>query len=838
MTKLTKFEDAYATMTVAVYEPIIMHWWSWYTFGTLATVLAKRAVKAKALGEAKLMGPTAFLLATTGSGTAFAKPAMGEVRYAPAKKVADLDGALVDPEETGAVKLEGAANAQRVGGVVYPHGVAQVVKHGTQTLAGAQRIAAQFGLPADGQLLVADRQPEVIAMQPGSAELPALQLPLLLSRHMGAVGEDFEYHETKQKLATSMFKALQTAVANKTSVREAVTDVLLNQHGLGTGHVFDFLPPFGEWHEALSPIGIVHFYRQLYFNTIEGYGPVEEAFTIAPLETFEVVLENVRRQIHEEQTEMGLEVVSESATESKNLDEISDKVSSMVQRDFSAGMSANVSGGIGVWQVGASANFTLGMNSQNSKEIATRRLQEVTKRASERITKSYAFKTRDLTETVTTSMTRRVIKNDGADPVSYGLRRVMRKVNVKVQDLGPSLVWQLYVRNPGRGLARSRFVHFREEEQLAVPDIPPGVPPRPKGSMDGGQSTSAITIENGPDGVARYWVTIKITVGSDRQVTAITIDQISDLSEPDKEDASPSPVQGVPTPNPVFNAATNTWLCKAAVAPGNSYSVSVTYTYRWDPSKAVMDEWEAQRKAAVAVLTQQAMTEQFERSKQLITKRSKIRPRPANDLRREERYEVMNRMVSTLFAHADNPSVPSPLEIEYFHRYFDIDMMFVYNHPSWWKPRYGAGDAGAGRPAYEITEESDTAPMGSSLGWLLQLDGDTRRNEFINSPWVRVCLPMRAGREREAIAWLAKHVEGEVGYDPVAEPLAGLLASIEEMRVNQKALGVDGPEYVKVDSTVGAPADPLSPQGIYPIVQTFDAVVPTDGFVYDRLTMV
>jgi hypothetical protein len=54
----------------------------------------------------------------------------------------------------------------------------------------------------------------------------------------------------------------------------------------------------------------------------------------------------------------------------------------------------------------------------------------------------------------------------------------------------------------------------------------------------------------------------------------------------------------------------------------------------------------------------------------------------------------------------------------------------------------------------------------------------------------------------------------------------------------QQALGVDGPEYVKVDSTVGAPAEPLSPQDVYPIVQEFDVVVPTDGFVYDRLIMV
>ena len=134
-------------------------------------------------------------------------------------------------------------------------------------------------------------------------------------------------------------------------------------------------------------------------------------------------------------------------------------------------------------------------------------------------------------------------------------------------------------------------------------------------------------------------------------------------------------------------------------------------------------------------------------------------------LRREERYEVMNRMVSYLFGRGDDPSEPTPLEIEYFHRYFDIDAIFTYTHPSWWKPRFASKTIGIEREAYEITAESEPAPLGSSLGWLIQLDGDRRRNEFINSPWARICIPMRVGREREAIQWLAKHLEGDVGYN-------------------------------------------------------------------------
>jgi hypothetical protein len=132
----------------------------------------------------------------------------------------------------------------------------------------------------------------------------------------------------------------------------------------------------------------------------------------------------------------------------------------------------------------------------------------------------------------------------------------------------------------------------------------------------------------------------------------------------------------------------------------------------------------------------------------------------------------MNRMVSYLFGRGDDPSEPTPLEIEYFHRYFDIDGIFTYTHPSWWKPHFASKTVGLEREAYEITAESDPAPLGSSLGWLIQLDGDRRRNEFLNSPWARICVPMRRGREREAIQWLAKHMEGEVGYNITSGPLA------------------------------------------------------------------
>jgi hypothetical protein len=497
-------------------------------------------------------------------------------------------------------------------------------------------------------------------------------------------------------------------------------------------------------------------------------------------------------------------------------------------------MSANASGGIGVWQVGASATASFNVSSQRSREFSTRRLKEVTKRASERITKSFSIKTRDVTEVTETTTTRRVIRNDGDAPVSYGLRRVLRRVNVKVQDLGPRLVWQLYLRNPGAGLARSRFVHFRETGPITVPDVPPGVPPRPSGGVETESGSTSILWDGSKD---TYYVVIVVKPGADRDVTGVRIESITDLEGGGKDDLAPAPHNEYDLGSS-WDPATRTYTAKLGVLPGDGASVQVTYSYTWAPSESVLAAWEAQRAAAVAALTEELLTQQFEKNKALITEKSKIKSRPANDLRQEERYEAMNRMVSYLFGRGDDPSEPTPLEIEYFHRYFDIGAIFSYTHPSWWKPRFASNTAGLEREAYEITAESDPAPLGSSLGWLIQLDGDRRRNEFLNSPWARVCVPLQAGREREAIRWLAAHMEGEVGFDIRTGALAALLTEVEKYRDREAKLGLNGPDYVTVDSTPGAPADPAEPEGVYPVVDEFEVTVPTDGFVYDELNVV
>ena len=816
-TDLKRFTEAYATMTVAAYEPLILRWVSQLGIRFLANSVATRLPKAKAVNfDGKR--PAALALSHTvrnhlPRGLDFSAAAAHDV-----KVPISINGKAIDPGTVKPIDVPGFPNAVAVGKDVYLQG---------------------FTL-TDPNLLLADDNAGVD--NPGALRTSAASqstfiqgitaIPLSVGSRLGRRSVDFDFVETRDELQTNLLRAATAWAADPDG---AALDERMTEASRFDAVALPHMWPSGiSIQEALSPIGIAHYFRQLYFNREEGVGPIEQALTIAPLETLEVIFQTVHKQTHEEIVEQGLEIVSESAVEEKNLDEVSDKVSSMVQQDVSASMSANASGGIGVWQVGASASANFGVSSQRGREYSTRRLKEVTKRASERITKSFSIKTTDTLEVTETSTTRRVIRNDSANPVSYGLRRVLRRVNVKVQDLGPRLVWQLYLRDPGVGLARSRFVHFRETGPITVPEIPPGVPPRPAGGSETESTSTSLLYDTARK---MFYVTIVVKPGEDRTVTGVRIDSLTDIDGGGKDDQAPAPHNEYDLGS-TWNPLTSTYTANIAVLPGDSLPVQVAYTYTWVPSGPVTAAWEAKRQAAVAAATEEALTKQFTQNKALITEKSKIKARPANDLRMEERYEVMNRMVSYLFGRGDDPSEPTPLEIEYFHRYLDVEGMFTYTHPSWWKPRYASNTVSLGRDAYEITADSEPAPLGSSLGWMIQLDGDRRRNEFLNSPWVRVCIPMRPGRERETVGWLARHLEGDVGYSASTGELADLLAGMEQYRDREDKLGVDGANWVTVDATPGAPADPARPEGVYPVIAEFDVTMPTDGFVYDALNVI
>jgi hypothetical protein len=837
-TKLKRYQEAYASMVVASYEPLILRWVSKTSMYVLAADLAAHtqtqgtstsptAIPTSSGGTVKTNVPSGSAARPTAGPGPGSQPAATPDALEAALETA-VGGGNIGPPGPNPVSLSGFPDAVTFGGALFPNGVdafLQALGQGNEFL---ELMEASKGTIGDNR--------------------PSLQY----GPDVGTVVLGVSTSLIKPKLDKSMREfAQKIGTIPGSEAKKLLLDTF--KPVVAGNKVFKapLVPMDESIVELLSPIGVAHFYRQLYFNLDEGVGPIEEAFTIAPLETFEISLQTSRRQTHEETMETGFQLVTEASEESRNLEEVSDKVSSMIQRDANAAIAASASYTAPTWQLSVSGSANLSQSSQRARDETSKKLKDITKRASERITKSFTLRTHRVEELFSMTTTRRVIENHTEHPVSYGLRRVLRRVRVKVQDLGPRLVWQIYVPDPGAGLALSRFVHLAEAQPVTVPDVPPGVRPPPKGGTESGSTVAAVefrtttkhTTTDPKAKEAGYWqsdkpyIKIRIPALSDREIKSVVVDSMTDVGDPDPEQDRGEPVPliyGKLTPAPTEGVYTMEIDIRAA----DSYSVNVNYTYVWEPSAAAIKEWEKEvataRQQLNATLNRDEFQKSFERARAMITATSEISSRPAADMRREERYEVMNRIIARIYATDRTPAKASPLEIESFHRFFDIDGMFIYTHPSWWKPRYTRTGPMPATP-YEVTSESQPARMGRSLGWRMQLDGDVRRNEFLNSPWVRACIPLRPGRERDATQWLADHVEGDVGFDLTASPLKELFDDIEKFRKNEASLGVNGPDYVTVSSTPGAPGAALTPQNLFPIVDQFDVTVPTDGFVYDEL---
>jgi hypothetical protein len=170
----------------------------------------------------------------------------------------------------------------------------------------------------------------------------------------------------------------------------------------------------------------------------------------------------------------------------------------------------------------------------------------------------------------------------------------------------------------------------------------------------------------------------------------------------------------------------------------------------------------------------------------------------------------------------------------------------------------------AERDNYYITEDSEPAKLGSSLGWLLQLDGDNMRNAFLNAPWVKAVIPIRPGKEEAAINWL-KGVEGMNGItddviyhssnpnekDINGNPLEGqkmidvlmdLAKKIKkkydegiETGIYPKQDEVSDPALVDEENTVTAtPIDRVYEHGFFPLLGSFRANVGKNYEIFDQ----
>ncbi|TMR30033.1 hypothetical protein ETD85_30390 [Nonomuraea zeae] len=266
---------------------------------------------------------------------------------------------------------------------------------------------------------------------------------------------------------------------------------------------------------------------------------------------------------------------------------------------------------------------------------------------------------------------------------------------------------------------------------------------------------------------------------------------------------------------------------------------------------------------------------------------SGMRPRPSRDLRDEERQTVYGHLIRKLRLFEDDH-----LGSELIRQIFDVDEMLYFVAPDYWRPSavpapgpdstgkypvppppwnaqdpavlggqtvltwYAHTDASnvldeqqhpakQWRVNYLVTEHTRPAPLGSSLGWLIQADGDERRNEFVNAAWAKAVLPVRPGHELEALKWLAQaNVEGEAGLalpypaqpgDPPAYQGKTVGQVLDLLASDLQAANTDVTRTLATEEVFETGFDPLDggfrPAAPYQVFDQWVEVLPTDQVV-------
>jgi hypothetical protein len=573
---------------------------------------------------------------------------------------------------------------------------------------------------------------------------------------------------------------------------------------------------------ALSPVGFVHLFRQYFFNLGTFLGEPVEHIWLSPGTTIELVEVSTRRTLIERALEEALETTSRAEQTSSVKEELSDAVREENESSAKFGFSTTHGVNAFIYQGSATTSFGLDSSRKEAREKTHKQSREEGERLATEIKRSVKSVFKTVTETTDTRSRRHVISNTTGELRNYELRRKMRRVGVQLQDLGVQLCWQVFIDDPAAQLGLSELVHFAESPDLAglkMEDVPAPVSITQK-VVAPIPFSPILDYTNNRANYEYAYVDPPGTQYAGKHLSIIKGDEDDDDSQtimgPFRFMFDPPKAGYVLTPdirvvgvqgNKIgivrevkHNAADGSFeIVMQRVNFGGDNALNLEVELVFAPGAAAMADYDARKKAAQAKydadkerLTREAYAESV-RSR--ITAASTIRPRPSWDLREEERTVVYRKLIERLML--DSWKLPddaasrriSHVRSEVVRAIFDTDAMLYFVAPEWWMPRRRRGRlnldttiadrvhsltgddtvmwGGEKRPDnYRITEDSAPAKLGSSLGWLLQLDADNMRNAFLNAPWVKAVIPIRPGRENAALNWL-RSIEGHTddGWD-------------------------------------------------------------------------
>jgi hypothetical protein len=653
---------------------------------------------------------------------------------------------------------------------------------------------------------------------------------------------------------------------------------------------------------ALWPIGFVHLFRQYFFDLGTFLGEPVEHVWLAPGTSIELIEVSTRKTIIERTEESAQETTARTEQSEGVKDELSDAVRAENSSNIKLGVSTTNTVSFGVYQGTASASFGVESARKDARETTHKQNREQTEKLSSEIKRSYKSVFKTMTETTDTRSRRYVLQNNGPDLINYELRRKMRRVGVQVQDIGTRLCWQVFIDDAGATLGLAELVHFAESPDLANLKEPEPLPP-PANILK--KITLPIPFtpirnydDNGPGAIYEW----RYLETADTQYKGKYLGNRANTNDEDAADSQVimgpfrykfdlpqrnytltddiriigpqgtklAQVRGKPTLNPDGSFD----LVMQQLNFGGEPSVSLDVELVFAPTADAFNEYDVVRKKAVdkyETEKNQLLRKSFMDSvRERIKDASGIKPRPAWDLREEERTVIYRQLIRRLMLDSwnlpdtnDNRHL-SHVRSEVIRAIFDVDSMLYFVAPEWWMPRrhhtrhaYDPdvkvgdivinlndadkvkwGDIEKRADNYSITEDSTAAKLGSSLGWLLQLDGDNLRNAFLNAPWVKAVIPIRPGRERAALHWL-RSIEGhdkdgwDVPYVGATDEDAALIAAVQADGKEPTIGNVLEKIVEKLEIQNGniqnvLEADKVFEYGFNPLAGGFDAGVPAN----------
>ncbi|MED1914205.1 peptidoglycan-binding protein [Bacillus thuringiensis] len=565
---------------------------------------------------------------------------------------------------------------------------------------------------------------------------------------------------------------------------------------------------------TLSPLGIVHLFQQYFFELDTFLGPPTSHVWLSPGSTVELIETSSRKTITERTVELSSETARKTENSMTDQDEISTAVKEENKNDLKLGITSTVNQSWGTGSITATGSLNMDQTQQVARESTYKKMRQQTNKLSTEIRENYKSTFKTITESTDTSSKRYMLSNITGKLINYELRRKMRQVGIQVQDIGTYLCWETFVDEPGEGLGLANLIHIAQPANLLpVPDT--SVIPYP--------SEQFITCK-----VSGTW-----NFGDQRKYGFVVLTVFDPPPAPEGlevEKQQENIILPAYQVSGIGEDFTGSWGFGARFLPSGklemgvitgddglewdervNFVVSVALKYVASAAKrAEIDALNKAKRTTADVATAENIRiteEAFNKAvKERVEYARDLSKRKYEELRDEERIMVYRKLISTLmtdfqYKHTDNAS--RHVLSELIQSIFDIDKMLYFVAPEWWKPRkkkLGLFDLqsqlnsnlvtwsdGDPRPDnYLVTEKSVPAPMGSSLGWLLQLDGDNLRNAFLNAPWVKAIIPVRPGKEQAALHWLqSSNVEGSDGLK------AAYAAPSDELNKIRTGLGMD-----------------------------------------------